>query len=113
LEEYDVLDIVKISVAVNELSLQELIPYLEFFLIENKANWVEQHFVLIYQMSIENDSFLELQKYCTDLISKEPNKIFNSLNYSKVLKSSLENLIKSRGSSGFCASPHFITCSQT
>jgi hypothetical protein len=94
LEEYDVLDIVKILVAVNELSLQELIPYLESFLIENKANWVEQHFVLIYQMSIENDSFLELQKYCTDLISKEPNKIFNSINYSSIPEKLLVTIVQ-------------------
>ncbi|POG81464.1 BTB/POZ protein [Rhizophagus irregularis DAOM 181602=DAOM 197198] len=88
LEEYDNSDIVKIMIAANELSFHELIPYLESFLIENKTDWVEQHFDLIYQMSYENDSFLELRKYCIDLISKEPNKIFNSRkiiyrNYSK------------------------------
>ena len=43
LEEYDTLDIVKILVAANELSLQELIAHLQSFLIENKANWVEQN----------------------------------------------------------------------
>ncbi|RIA82870.1 BTB/POZ protein, partial [Glomus cerebriforme] len=68
LEEYDISDIIKIMVTANELSLQELIPYLESFLIENKTNWMEQNFDLIYQTSFENDSFLELQKYCTDLI---------------------------------------------
>ncbi|GES76337.1 carbohydrate-binding module family 13 protein [Rhizophagus clarus] len=85
LEEYDILDIVKVMVAANELSLQELIPYLESFLIENKTNWVEQNFDLIYQISLENDSFSELQKYCGNLIAKEPNKIFNSPNSRKTL----------------------------
>ncbi|EXX52110.1 uncharacterized protein OCT59_021266 [Rhizophagus irregularis] len=84
LEEYDILNIVKILITVNELNLQELIPYLETFLLENKENWVEQHFDLIYQMSCENDSFLEIRKYCIDLISKEPNKIFNSPNFSSI-----------------------------
>ncbi|CAB4426078.1 unnamed protein product [Rhizophagus irregularis] len=46
LEECDNLDIVKIMIAANELSLHELIPYLESFLIENKANWIEQNFDL-------------------------------------------------------------------
>ncbi|RIA91511.1 hypothetical protein C1645_821918 [Glomus cerebriforme] len=32
--------------------------------------WLEQNFDLIYQMSFKDDSFLELQKYCTDLMSK-------------------------------------------
>ncbi|GES76333.1 carbohydrate-binding module family 13 protein [Rhizophagus clarus] len=95
LEEYDVLDIVKILVAVNELSLQELIPYLESFLIENKANWMEQNFDLIYQISFENDSFSELQKYCIDLISnKEPNKLFNSLNFSSISEKLLVTIIQ-------------------
>ncbi|PKC09951.1 hypothetical protein RhiirA5_414976 [Rhizophagus irregularis] len=64
--EYDILDIikilVKILVAANELSLQELISHLQSFLIENNENWTEQNFNLIYQMTIENDSFLDLQK---------------------------------------------------
>src|SRR4051812_49389820 len=76
LEECDALDIIKILVAANKLSLQELIPYLETFLIKNKANWMEENFDMIYQTCFKTDSFLELQKYCTDLISKEPNKIF-------------------------------------
>ncbi|PKY42313.1 hypothetical protein RhiirA4_456080 [Rhizophagus irregularis] len=38
LNEYDNSDIIQILIAANELSLQELIPYLQSFLIENKAN---------------------------------------------------------------------------
>ncbi|UZO02795.1 uncharacterized protein OCT59_021273 [Rhizophagus irregularis] len=93
LEEYDILDIVKVLVAANELNLQELIPYLESFLL-NKANWMEQHFDLIYQISFENDAFLKLQKYCKDLISKEPSKIFNSPNYSSIPEKLLITLIQ-------------------
>src|SRR6266487_5060660 len=94
LKEYDASDIVKILVAANELSLQELIAYLQSFLIENKSNWVEQNFNLIYQTSFENDSFLTLQKYCTDLMSKEPDKIFNSLNFSSIPEKLLISLIQ-------------------
>jgi hypothetical protein len=94
LEEYDISDIVKIMIAAKELSLQELIPYLESFLIENKSNWIEQNFDLIYQTSFENDSFLNLQKYCKDLISKEPNKIFDSPNFSSIPEKLLIMLIQ-------------------
>ncbi|RIA89683.1 hypothetical protein C1645_824445, partial [Glomus cerebriforme] len=38
----------------------------------------------VYQTSFENDSLFELQKYCTDLISKEPDKIFKVLNFSLI-----------------------------
>jgi hypothetical protein len=94
LEKYDISDIIKVLIAANELNLRELIPYLESFLIENKKTWMEQNFDLVYQISFESDSFLELQKYCTDLISKEPNKIFESPNFSSIPKKLLLTLIQ-------------------
>src|SRR5438034_10494655 len=84
LEEYDTSDIIKILVAGSELGLQELTTYLQSYLIETKSNWMELNFNLIYQTSYENNSFLELQKYCTDLTSKEPDKIFKSLSFSSI-----------------------------
>ncbi|GBC12371.1 uncharacterized protein OCT59_025932 [Rhizophagus irregularis] len=91
---YDTSDIIKILFAANELDLQELVETLQLSLIENNANWIEQNFDFIYQMSFENNSFLELQKYCTDLISKEPEKIFNSSNYSSISEKILISLIQ-------------------
>ncbi|PKY23193.1 hypothetical protein RhiirB3_411498, partial [Rhizophagus irregularis] len=44
LEEYDALDIIKILVAASELSLQELVDYIQSFLTKNKADWMEQNF---------------------------------------------------------------------
>ncbi|GES83702.1 carbohydrate-binding module family 13 protein [Rhizophagus clarus] len=77
-EEYDILDFIKILTTANELGLQELIPFIETFLTESKKDSIEQNFDLIYQISFENNSFLELQKYCNDIISRQPSKIFNS-----------------------------------
>ncbi|UZO02765.1 uncharacterized protein OCT59_021244 [Rhizophagus irregularis] len=94
LEEYDISDIIKILVTANELSLQELTPYIESFLIKYKTNWLEQNFELIYQTSFETDSFPELRKYCTNLISKEPDKIFNSPNFSSIPERLLITLIQ-------------------
>ncbi|GES76306.1 carbohydrate-binding module family 13 protein [Rhizophagus clarus] len=94
LEEYDPSDIIKILIASNELNLLELIPCLESFLIENRKNWMEQNFDLIFKTSFENDSFVELQKYCTNLISNEPEKIFTSLNFISIPEKLLLSLIK-------------------
>ncbi|PKK59940.1 hypothetical protein RhiirC2_271365 [Rhizophagus irregularis] len=80
--------------AASELSLQELIPHLQSFLINNKASWMEQNFSLIYQTSFENDSFLELQKFCTELMSKEPEKIFNSPDFTSITEKTLITLIQ-------------------
>ncbi|CAB4440705.1 unnamed protein product [Rhizophagus irregularis] len=94
LNEYDSSDIIQILIAANELSLQELIPYLQSFLIENKTNWMEQNFNFIYQTSFENDSFSELQKYCTNLMTNEPIKIFNSLNFTSISEKLLITIIQ-------------------
>ena len=94
MEEYDDSDIIKILLAANKLNIHELIPYLESFLIENKKNWMEQHFELMYQTSFKNNSFSKLQKYCTDIISKETNKIFNSSNFSLIPEKLLITLIQ-------------------
>ncbi|GES83719.1 BTB/POZ protein [Rhizophagus clarus] len=94
LKEYNNLDIFNILVAANELSLQELISYLQSFLIKNKVEWMKQNFNLIYQTSFENDSFLDLQKFCTELISKQPEKIFNSTDFTSISEKVLISLIK-------------------
>ncbi|UZO02805.1 uncharacterized protein OCT59_021283 [Rhizophagus irregularis] len=49
LKDYDTSDIIKTLIAASELSLQELIMYLQSFLIENKTNWMEQNFDFVYQ----------------------------------------------------------------
>ncbi|GET03440.1 carbohydrate-binding module family 13 protein [Rhizophagus clarus] len=94
LDEYDNSDIIKTLFAASELSLLELITYLQSFLIDNKADWLEQNFDSIYQLSFENDSFLELQKFCTDLMTQEPNKIFNSPNFTSITERILISIIQ-------------------
>ncbi|CAB4411285.1 unnamed protein product [Rhizophagus irregularis] len=94
LEECDALDIIKILGAASELGLHELVTYLQSFLVENKTKWIEENFNFVYQTSFENNSFLELQKYCTDLISKEPDKIFKSPNFSSIPEKILISLIQ-------------------
>jgi hypothetical protein len=79
----------------SELGLQELITYLQSFLIKTKANWMEQNFNMIYQISFENNSFLKLQKFCTNLITKRPNKIFKSPNFSSIPEKLLISHIQS------------------
>ena len=56
---------------------------------------MEQNFSLIYQTSFEKNSFLELQKYCTDLISKKPDEIFKSSDFSTIPENLLVSLIQS------------------
>ncbi|GBB98673.1 hypothetical protein RclHR1_32990001 [Rhizophagus clarus] len=94
LEEYDNSDIIKILVAASELSLQELITHLQSFLIKDKNNWIKQNFNLIFQTSFNNDSFLKLQSFCTELMTKEPEKIFNLIDFNSISEKCLISLIQ-------------------
>ncbi|GBC06506.1 hypothetical protein RclHR1_06890010 [Rhizophagus clarus] len=98
LEKHDDSDIIKILVAANEFGLQELITHLQTFLIENKKNWMKQNFNLIYQTSFENDSFLKLQDFCKEMMSKEPEKIFNSIDFNSISEKCLISLIQHENS---------------
>ena len=81
-------------VTASELNLHELITHLQSFLIENKKNWMEQNFNLVYKTSFENDSFLKLQNFCIELMSKEPEKIFKSIDFISISEKSLISLIQ-------------------
>jgi hypothetical protein len=94
LEKCSTSDIIKILITASKLSLKDLIPRLQSFLIINKRNWMEQNFSLIYQTSFGNGSFLELQKFCTELMTKEPEKIFNSPDFTSISERPLISLIQ-------------------
>ncbi|GBC08030.1 hypothetical protein RclHR1_07880004 [Rhizophagus clarus] len=94
LKEYDTSDIIKILISASKLSLQELVTFLQSFLIKNKTDWMEQNFNFIYQTSFSDDSFVELQNYCTDLIAKEPDKLFKSPNFYSTSEKLLVTIIQ-------------------
>jgi hypothetical protein len=81
-------------VAADELLLQELIDYLQGYLIENKSEWIEQHFVLTHQTSFQSNSLLGLQQFCTDFMDKSPEKVFKSLDFTSLSEAYLTLLIK-------------------
>ena len=93
LEEYDAPDIMNLLVAASELNLQELVIHLQSFLIENKKNWLEENFNWIHQISFEH-TFSDLQKFCTNLMSKKPEKVFNSADFVSIPEKSLITLIQ-------------------
>ncbi|GBC09333.1 hypothetical protein RclHR1_08780004 [Rhizophagus clarus] len=93
-EGYDMADVIKTLVAANELELQELVNHLQSFLIQKNTSWIVKNFSLIYQTSLENDSLSELQNYCNELISKKPEKIINSLNFTSIPEKILISLIQ-------------------
>ncbi|GET03220.1 kinase-like domain-containing protein [Rhizophagus clarus] len=61
---------------------------------DTSKNWVEQNFNLVYQTSFENDFFLKLQSFCAELMFREPEKVFNSIDFISLSEKSLISLIQ-------------------
>ncbi|CAB4412252.1 unnamed protein product [Rhizophagus irregularis] len=81
LNEYDTSDYLKILAAADNLHLQELINYLQKFLIENKSEWIVQNFGFTQQIISTSNNLLDLQEFCTKLMAQSPEKILLSFNF--------------------------------
>ncbi|GES93658.1 hypothetical protein GLOIN_2v1773702 [Rhizophagus clarus] len=90
----DASDVFEILLTADELLLQELIDYLQNYLIENESQWMEQHFELIHRKSFQYTSLTVIQQFCTNLMAKSPDKIFESLDFTSLPEKSLIQLIK-------------------
>ncbi|UZO04967.1 uncharacterized protein OCT59_025328 [Rhizophagus irregularis] len=87
-------EILNTLIATDELHLQELVNYLQNYLIENNSEWLEQHFELIHRTSFQSNSLSELQNFCTNLMAEFPEKIFKSFDFTSLSEKSLISLIK-------------------
>ncbi|CAB4412185.1 unnamed protein product [Rhizophagus irregularis] len=95
LDEKDTSDILKVLATADKLSLQELVDYLQKYLIENKTEWLEQHFEFAQQISSQSDKLLKLQEFCTNLMVQSPEKVLKSLDFTSFSEKSLITIIKS------------------
>ncbi|EXX59208.1 BTB/POZ protein [Rhizophagus irregularis DAOM 181602=DAOM 197198] len=87
-------DFFKILTSADNFHLQELVNYLQKYLIENKSEWIVQNFEFTQQISSKSDNLLELQEFCTKLIAQSPEKLLLSFNFISLSKKSLISLIK-------------------
>src|SRR6266511_4820330 len=55
---------------------------------------MDDHFSLIHNTIFQYDSLIELQNHCTDILSKYPEKIFKSSDFTSLSEKSLISLIK-------------------
>ena len=94
MNEQDTLDFFKVLAGADELRLQELVDYLQKYLIENNSEWIEQHFEFTQQISSQSNNLLELQEFCTNLLVQSPEKILKSFDLTSLSEKSLISIIK-------------------
>src|SRR5436305_11857736 len=87
-------DVLKLLIAVDELNIQQLIPYIQEFLIEHQAEFLHQNPTGILETVYQHESFMDLWNFCLGKICEEPKILFNSDNFINLKAQLLELLLK-------------------
>ncbi|RIB09361.1 hypothetical protein C2G38_2209118 [Gigaspora rosea] len=77
-----------------KLGLTELVEYIQSYLINNNASWLRLKFNQVYSISFQDNNFKALQTFCTDILAKHPNLVFDSDDFSSVQENALVTLLK-------------------
>ncbi|RHZ72292.1 hypothetical protein Glove_243g50 [Diversispora epigaea] len=95
-ENIDTKTMFELMVATNEFGFEELSAKLESYLIEFKSSWLRIHFSFIYHSIFKknNNNFKDLEKFCNDIITKYPNLIFESAEFTSLQETALLSILK-------------------
>ncbi|RIB22777.1 hypothetical protein C2G38_2140073 [Gigaspora rosea] len=94
LEEVEPSIIFDLLVPSKKLGLVELVEYIQSYLIDNKAFWLRLKFTQVYSTSFQDNNFKALQTFCTDILAKHPNLIFDSNDFTSIQENALVTLLK-------------------
>ena len=73
-------DVLKLLIAVDELNIQQLISYIQEFLIENKAEFLQQNPTGILETVYQHETFTDLWNFCLEKVCEDPQILFSSDN---------------------------------
>ncbi|RHZ58614.1 hypothetical protein Glove_372g40 [Diversispora epigaea] len=91
----DTKTIYKLMIVANEFELKELSVELEKYLIDFKASWLKTHFSLVYHSIYKSDDkFNDLKNFYNTIITKYPNLIFGSIEFTSIHESALVSILK-------------------
>ncbi|RHZ77449.1 hypothetical protein Glove_177g128 [Diversispora epigaea] len=91
LENSTIFDLV---IASNELELDELVEYLQTYLVNNGASWLRLKFAQIYRTSYQVKNLEIIRDFYNDIIAKHPNTIFESENFHSLPENALICILK-------------------
>ncbi|GBC00571.1 hypothetical protein RclHR1_00390025 [Rhizophagus clarus] len=74
-------DIFELLVASDELNFEELLEFIQNYLIKNHEIWLQENFDLVLHTVFDHVSFKLLQDFCIDSICANPLPFFTSINF--------------------------------
>jgi hypothetical protein len=88
------IDILKLLIASDELLLKELFIYVQDYLVENRANWIQKNFVPILHAIFKLVSCKKLKDYCLKSICADPQPFFTSNKFPSLNRDILYDLLE-------------------
>ncbi|CAG8592841.1 18884_t:CDS:2 [Acaulospora morrowiae] len=95
LRELDCTEIFNVLIAADELGLQKFIIYIQKFLIENRANFLQEDPVRMLRTVIYYEAFDDLKKFCVEAILADPDILFGSNKFLALEENPLIAILKS------------------
>ncbi|RHZ82563.1 hypothetical protein Glove_109g32 [Diversispora epigaea] len=89
--------IYELMIVANELEFKELSEKLESYLVESKASWLRTHFSRVYHSIFDNNKcneFEGLKQFYNDIITKHPNLIFESEDFTSLQEAALISILE-------------------
>ncbi|RHZ88886.1 hypothetical protein Glove_21g383 [Diversispora epigaea] len=78
----------------NELELDELVQYLQNYLVKNKDYWLRLNFARVYKTNYQFKNLKVIQEFCNETIAKYPNIIFEAESFCPLPEDTLIAILK-------------------
>jgi hypothetical protein len=87
-------DVLELLIAVDEFNIQQLISYIQEYLIEHQIEFLHQNPIGILETVYQHEAFTDLWNICLEKICEEPKILFNSDKFINLKAPLLELLLK-------------------
>ncbi|GBC01280.1 hypothetical protein RclHR1_04120010 [Rhizophagus clarus] len=87
-------ELIKLSIAVDDLNIRTLFPQIEDYLIKNQSTFLNQNAIEILETIYQRESFTKLRNFCLEKIYKEPKILFENDKFANLKAPSVELVFK-------------------
>ncbi|RGB38450.1 hypothetical protein C1646_740595 [Rhizophagus diaphanus] len=87
-------ELLKLSIAVDDLNIRTLFPQIEDYLIKNKSTFLHQNAVETLETIYQRESFTNLWNFCIDKVYKEPKILFEADKFVNLKAPLIESVFK-------------------
>jgi hypothetical protein len=87
-------NILDLLVASDELLIEELVAFVQEYLIENQPDWLQNNFDKVFHTVFKFENCKQLQDYCLEFICEDPEPFFNSPDFPTLEENILLGLLK-------------------